>query len=85
MKEDELSWTGLNSSNLFRTRYNRKEVTLDIEFKNGGQYRYSGVPQKIFDGITKAESPGKYFFAHIKGKFDAVNLNPKEKEDVGSK
>ncbi len=49
--------------------YDAAEKILTLEFNSGGSYAYSEVPKEIFDGILNAESAGKYYHAHIKGKY----------------
>ena len=43
---------------------------LEIEFESGRVYQYYDVQQDVFDGMVNAESKGRYFNAHIRGKFD---------------
>ena len=75
-----MEWTKLKSSNLKGARYNAKKKILDIEFQKSGKYAYHEVPEEVFDNLCNAESPGKFFFSNIKGKFKHVNLNEKEED-----
>lgn len=50
--------------------YDPETLEMDIEFNNGGTYRYSGVTQERFNEFLRAESKGKHFLAEIKGKYD---------------
>jgi hypothetical protein len=43
--------------------------TLTIAFHNGGVYEFYNVPPSEYVGLTNASSHGKYFHAHIKGRF----------------
>lgn len=43
---------------------------LYIHFASGGVYRYDGVPPEIAEGLFEAESPGGFFYARIKNKFE---------------
>ena len=43
---------------------------LEIQFESRRVYQYYDVPQDVFDGMVNAESKGRYFNAHIRGKFD---------------
>jgi hypothetical protein len=43
---------------------------LEIQFESGRVYQYYDVPQDVFEGMLNAESKGRYFNAHIRGKFD---------------
>lgn len=57
----------VESSNLRSAGY--EDTVLEIEFLDGGVYQYFDVPQAIYDGLIQAESPGKYFWANIRGAF----------------
>jgi len=56
----------VESSNLSSVGYNSESAVLEIEFKSGGIYQYSGVPQDVYDGLINAASKGKYFHRYIK-------------------
>ena len=43
---------------------------LKVRFKNGTEYHYYDVPEKVHADLMSAESVGKHFNAHIKGKFE---------------
>lgn len=46
--------------------YEPKTEQMDIRFHKGGTYRYSNVPQEVFEGFLQADSKGRYFLAEIK-------------------
>ncbi|MFJ2770058.1 KTSC domain-containing protein [Streptomyces sp. NPDC087300] len=56
------------SSNLRSVGYDPDNLLLEIEFKSG-VYRYSSVPEKIYEGLMTASSHGRYFARMIKGRF----------------
>lgn len=56
----------VQSSNIASVGYELSTSTLEIEFKSGGIYQYSGVPQDIYEGLMNAESKGGYFHQNIK-------------------
>lgn len=56
----------LKSSNLEAVGYNDPEKSLDVLFRNGGEYRYFKVPKQLFHRIQNVKSPGKFFYKHIK-------------------
>lgn len=58
--------TPVSSSNLRSVGYDAATRTLEIEFHNGGLYRYTGVPATVHAGLMSASSHGSYFDAHIK-------------------
>lgn len=55
-----------NSSTLDAHHYDPVTKTLTIRFKSGGTYKYGGVVQEHYDGLTSAESAGKFFHKTIK-------------------
>lgn len=56
----------LNSGLLIRYRYYPNSERLKLEFSDGAIYSYEGVSRQEVDGLTKAESKGKYFNSHIR-------------------
>jgi len=53
------------SSNLKAIGY--AEHVMQVEFQNGGIYRYYDVPVSVFDEIMRAESVGKFYAKYVKG------------------
>lgn len=49
--------------------YDEQEKMLEIEFRNGGIYRYSGVTKEFFSQFMSANSKGRFFTLKIRGKF----------------
>lgn len=47
-----------------------KDGVLTVKFKGGGTYEYADVPADLHDKMIAAESAGKFFHAHVKGKFN---------------
>ena len=47
--------------------------TLAIEFK-GGTYRYSDVPETVFDELLASESKGSFVHQNIKDKFTVAKV-----------
>lgn len=54
---------------------------LEIEFKSGGVYRYSGVTPDIYQQLMEGESVGKAFHALVKNKFEHVKIPQEEKQN----
>ena len=65
-----LDRTPVESSSLASVGYEAGARMLELEFKNGGIYRYRDVPREIFEGLMAATSKGHYFLERIRGKFD---------------
>lgn len=49
--------------------YDVETSTLEIAFRIGGVYRYSGVPEEVYKDLMTAQSQGKYFDQNIKHQF----------------
>lgn len=69
-----------NSSNVAEYGYEPAAAPEDggilgMRFQNGGEYLYDAVPAAHFEGMKTAESVGKYFAAHIRGKYVATKVN----------
>ena len=59
------------SSNVVAIGY--EDNKLYVNFKTGS-YVYYDVPQKIYDGLVKAESKGKYMWAHVRDVYSYERL-----------
>lgn len=57
------------SSNIRSVGYDPDAQILEIEFQDGAVYQYSGVPGAVHAGLVSAGSPGRYFHAHVKGRY----------------
>ncbi len=49
--------------------YDRATSTLEVAFRNGGVYQYSGVPEEIYKSLLAAPSHGSYFQEYVKEKY----------------
>lgn len=58
---------GKKSSRILKMSYIKSKKLLTITFNSGATYEYYGVPTEVIDGITQADSLGKYFDKNIKG------------------
>jgi len=59
----------VSSSNIASIGYDADSNTLEIQFKNGGIYRYYGVPQTVYAGLMAASSHGSYLAQAIKDRY----------------
>jgi hypothetical protein len=62
------------SSVIRRFAYHPGTATLEVEFVSGRRYRYSGVPDTVAEGFARAFSKGRFFNAHVRDEFPAVEL-----------
>jgi hypothetical protein len=60
-----MNFDPVDSSLLDAVAYDETTSTLRVQFKNGTQYEYSGVPIAVYHGLLRATSSGVYFNAHV--------------------
>lgn len=61
-----MEYISVVSSNLLAIGYEGDTATLGVQFKNGTEYHYFGVPQESFDAFLAAGSKGTYLDQNIK-------------------
>jgi len=64
----------VTSTSLRSVGYNPEAHELDLEFKDGRLYRYSGVPAEVHDELLHAPSLGRYFLANVRGQYPCERL-----------
>jgi len=57
------------SSNILGIAYDEDTQTMQVEFTNGGVYKYDDVPQEVYEDFLNAGSPGSFFANDIKGSY----------------
>ena len=62
----------VESSSLKSIGYDRKTRTLEIEFANGGVYRYEDVPAELWTELRQSASKGRFFQQRIRDHFPTV-------------
>lgn len=75
--EVDIPLTPCESSNLQAFGYHVASNTLDVLFKNGGHFRFDGVPAETAQAFHKADSKGGFFAAHLRGKYPSRKLGPR--------
>lgn len=58
--------TSVSSSNLASVGYDSIAQILEVKFKHGGIYQYSGVPASVYTDLMAASSHGQYFDQYVK-------------------
>jgi hypothetical protein len=53
---------------------------LEIAFQSGRVYQYFDVTEEVYHDFLKSNSKGKYFNAHIRGKFPVQEIALKERK-----
>lgn len=57
----------VSSTNVEAIGYDEDSQTLQVEFKNGSNYQYFDVPERVFNELRDSGSIGAYLSASIKG------------------
>lgn len=59
----------LNSSAILRAGYSADDQTMSITFVRGKTYTYYAVPQSVYTGLVNSPSPGRYFNAQVRDRY----------------
>lgn len=59
----------VTSSNIVSIGYDSTTTQLAVEFKSGHVYHYSGVTMELALEFGYAESKGRFYAEHVRGKF----------------
>ena len=59
----------VESTTLAVVAYDEAREVLQLEFRSRTVYRYFGVPARVYEGLLRAQSLGRYFNAEIRGRF----------------
>jgi hypothetical protein len=62
--ENKMDWKKVKSSNIEAMAY--ADGTVKVQFKNGTEYHYQGVPKEVFLSVVNAESVGRAFNHEMK-------------------
>lgn len=65
----------VDSSSLRSIGYDRRSQTLEVEFKNGGIYRYAGISAELWNQLRLAESIGRFFQDHVRDRFPTTRVS----------
>jgi KTSC domain len=65
----------VQSSNLRSIGYEAETELLEVEFRTGGLYEYSGVPPEVHAALMSAQSHGSYFSREIRNRYPGRMLN----------
>ena len=71
---NEIPWKYVSSSNIRAIAYNKKSLSLFVEFHSGGVYEYLNVPYWVFSDFKTSSSKGKFFHWRVKDKFAWVKV-----------
>ena len=58
----------VTSSQIAAIGHDPETNKLRVQFHSGSLYEYDDVPASTFNSLLNADSPGKHFGAHIRGR-----------------
>ena len=64
-----MDWQPLESKMLAASAYELEPRTLYLRFRTGDIYAYFDFPEDQYQAFLQAESHGRYFLSHIRGRF----------------
>lgn len=64
----------VQSKDLSIVGYHPEKEELEVTFKAGGVYVYTGVPEVVYQALMHAQSHGTYFNQHIKDKYPHLKI-----------
>lgn len=67
--ETDSKWISVSSSFIKAIAYYKPLKMLEVQFTDGREYRYVGVPSVVYRNFMKAKSKGEYFNRVIKRKY----------------
>lgn len=62
-------WTPVESSNVKSIKFDERTRELDVRFKNGAEYVYSGIQPSIGNAMPYAQSKGKFVWQVLRDKY----------------
>lgn len=65
----QMDWQPLDSKMLAAVAYEPEPRTLYLRFRSGTIYSYVDFPEDQYQTFLQAESRGRYFLSHIRGRF----------------
>lgn len=74
MAQSDIKMQSVSSSNLAAVGYAEDTKRLQVQFKNGLNYEYSGVPKRTYEELLSADSIGSYFAQNIRNDFPYKKL-----------
>jgi len=64
----------LRSSNLAAADYDKDRQVLILDFLDGSQYEYPGVPLAVYEALLTAPSPGQFAHRNIYPHYPSMRM-----------
>ena len=75
----------VQSTAIAKIGYSKRRHILEIEFVNGGVYRYLDVPPAIYRGLMSAGSKAQFYDFNVKGHYRSIAIRPVQKQPLPTK
>ena len=66
----------LDSTTLAAATYHDRRETLQLDFRDGTRYLYSGIASSLYRELLRAPSKGSFFNRYIRSHFPYVKITP---------
>lgn len=71
------------SSTVLAHGYDQETKTMNVHFRNGNQYFYKDVPQRVYENFLMARSKGRFHMMFIKDRYACTNQTAGSKNADG--
>jgi hypothetical protein len=75
----------VESSAIAKVGYSKRYHILEIEFINGGVYRYLDLPDTVYRDLMAAESKTRFYDSNIKRHYRSVLVRSRQKKRGSAK
>ncbi len=62
----------IESSSIVSVGYDADTEAMEVQFRQGEVYAFSGVPRETYEALVTADSPGDFFNSHVRDAFPAT-------------
>jgi len=70
----------VDSSSLSSLGYDARKHLLEVEFRNGGIYRYLEVPETEYEALRHADSVGRHLNQEIKPFYSVIKVRTRPRK-----
>ncbi len=70
----------VDSSSMASVGYDARRRMLEVEFRNGGVYRYLDVPEDDYRALKEADSLGRHLNQEIKPFYSVIKVRTRPKQ-----
>lgn len=82
MEKEAMRRKKVESSNIHSIGHNFLTKNMEIEFKNGGIYRYKKVPRAVFKEMLDSDSKGRFFWKNVRFEYPYKKYRDKDGNKV---